>query len=90
MLNHVEKNKIVSILKYQFRSGLTCVRQLILTMHDIMQNIVTKQQTRLIILDFSDAFCTVPHKKLLFKRNKYGITGNINKWIQSFMVHGKQ
>ena len=55
-----------------------------------MQNFDSKQQTDLVILDFSKAFDTVPHKKLLFKLSKYGITGNINKWIQSFLVLRKQ
>ena len=64
--------------------------QLILTMHDIMQTFDSKQQTDLVILDFSKAFDTEPHKKLLFKLSKYGITGNINKWIQSFLVLRKQ
>ena len=55
-----------------------------------MQNFYSKQQTDLVILDFSKAFDTVPHKKLQFKLSKYGITGNINKWIQSFLVLRKQ
>ena len=55
-----------------------------------MQNFDAKQQTDLVILDFSKAFDTVPHKKLLFKLSKYGITGNINKWIQCFLVLRKQ
>ena len=59
-------------------------------MHDIMQNFDSKQQTDLIILDLSKAFDTVPHKKLLFKVKKYGINDNINKWIQSFLMHRKQ
>ena len=59
-------------------------------MHDIMHNFDSKQQTDLVILDFSKAFDTVPHKKLLFKLSKYGITGNIYKWIQSFLVHINQ
>ena len=59
-------------------------------MHDIMQNFDSKQQTDLVILDFSKAFHTVPHKNLLFNRSKNGITGNINKRIQSFLVHRKQ
>ena len=59
-------------------------------MQDIIQNFDSKQHTDLITLDFSKAFDTVPHKKLLFKLSKYGITGNINKWIQSFLVHRKQ
>ena len=84
MLNHLENNKIVSPLQHGFYNSHSCESQLILTMHDIMQNIDSKQQTDLVILDFSKAFETVPHKKLLFKLSKYGITGNINKWIQSW------
>ena len=89
-LNHLEKNKIISPLQHGFRNGHSCESQLILTMHDIMQNFDSKQQTDLVILDFSKAFDAVPHKKLLFKLSKYGITGNINKWIQSFLVLRKQ
>ena len=59
-------------------------------MHDIMQNLDSKQKTDLIILDFSKAFDTIPHKKLIFKLNKYGNNGNINKWLQSFLMHRKQ
>ena len=90
MLNHLENNKIISPLQHGFCNGHSCESQLILAMHDIMQNFDSKQQTHLLILDFSKAFDTVPHKKLLFKLSKYGITGNINKWIQSFMVLRKQ
>ena len=86
MLNHLENNKIISPLQHGFCNGHSCESQLILTMHDIMQNFDSKQQTDFIILDFSKAFDTVPHKKL----SKYGITGNINKWIQSFLVLRKR
>ena len=90
MLSHLENNKIIFPLQHGFRNGHTCESQLILTMHDIMQIFDSKQQTDLVILDFSKAFDTVPHKKLLLKLSKYGITGNINKWIQSFLVLRKQ
>ena len=59
-------------------------------MHDIMQNFDSKRLTDLVTLDFNKAFDTVPHKKLLLKLSKYGITGNINKWVQSFLVLRKQ
>ena len=90
MFDHLENSKIVSPLQHGFRNGHSCESQLILTMHDIMQNVDSKQQTDLVILDSNKAFDTVPHKKLLFKLSKYGITGNINKWIQPFLVHRKQ
>ena len=37
------------------------------------------------ILDFSKAFDTVPHNKLLAKLNSFGIDGNLNKWLAAFL-----
>ena len=90
MPSHLEDNKIVSPLQHGFRNGHSCECQLILTMHDRIQNFDSKQQIDLIILDINIAFDTVPHDKLLFQLNKYGISGNIIRFIQSFLVHRKQ
>jgi hypothetical protein len=59
-------------------------------MHDIMKSFDAKKQTDLVILDFSKAFDTVPHKKLLHKLNNYGIDGKINKWIEKFLTQRQQ
>ena len=59
-------------------------------MHDIMQIFDSIQQTDLIILDFSKTFDTIPHEKLLFILNKYGINVNISKWTQYFLMHRKK
>ena len=37
------------------------------------------------ILDFSKAFDTVPHDKLLYKMNRYGVQGTTLKWSSSFL-----
>ena len=89
MLNHLEKHKILLPLQLGFCVSHSCESQLIIAMHDVVQNFDSKQQTDLIILDFIEVFDTVPHKKLLFKLDKYGINGNINKCIQSFLMHRK-
>ena len=54
-------------------------------MHDIVKSFDAKKQTDLVILDFSIAFDTVPHKTILHKSNNYGIDGKINKWIEIFL-----
>ena len=38
------------------------------------------------ILDFSKAFDTVPHRKLLYKLRQYGITGPTDSWLQNFLT----
>ena len=38
------------------------------------------------ILDFSKAFDTVPHKKLLHKLSSYGIQGQLHAWLTQFLT----
>ena len=37
------------------------------------------------VLDFSKAFDTVPHRSLINKLDFYGIDGEIQKWVSSFL-----
>ena len=39
-----------------------------------------------IFFDFAKAFDKVPHQPLIHKLRKYGITGNILKWIESLLT----
>ena len=50
-----------------------------------MRNSEKNIQTDVAILDFSKAFDTVPHRKLLHKLNAYGIKGSLHSWISSFL-----
>ena len=73
MLNQL-KNKILSPLQHRFCNSHSFESQLILVMHEIMRHLDSKQQTDLIILDFSKAFDTVFHNI-----NAYGINQSINQ-----------
>ena len=90
ILCHLEQHKILTSLQHGFRSGHSCESQLVITMHDLMQSFDRRLQTDMIILDFSKAFDTVPHQKLLYKLGNYGIKGNIHKWISAFLTQRKQ
>ena len=47
-------------------------------------------QTDVIVLDFSKAFDTVPHNRLLHKINHYGVRGHLLTWISSFLKQRQQ
>jgi hypothetical protein len=44
----------------------------------------------MLILDFSKAFDTVPHKCLLKKLESYGINGNILPWLEAWLAQREQ
>ena len=58
--------------------------------HDMVSNLERAQnrghrQTDVIIMDFAKAFDKVPHKRLLYKLQYYGIRGSTHKWIASWL-----
>ena len=86
LLSHLENNKILTNLNHGFRSGYSCETQLLITVHDVVTPFENNKQVDVTILDFSKAFDTVPHRKLLHKLRQYGITGPIHSWLQNFLT----
>ena len=82
--NHLDRYQILTPLNHGFRAGHSCESQLLVTIHDLMRYRDRKVQVDLAILDFSKAFDTVPHNRLLQKLEFYGIQGNILKWMSVF------
>ena len=89
ILKHLETNKILTSLNHGFRSGYSCETQLLTTLNDFMKEYDKGNQTDVAILDFSKAFDTVPHKKLLHKLEQYGIEGCILAWLKDFLTNRK-
>ena len=85
IMKHLEENNILNDLQYGFRHGRSCETQLISLVNDLTINYDRSLQTDLIITDFAKAFDVVPHRRLLYKLNWYGIRGTTSQWIQSFL-----
>ena len=49
-----------------------------------------RQQTNLLFIDFSKAFDTVPHRRLLNKLQFYGVRGPVLHWISSWLTDRHQ
>ena len=64
---HLDRHGILAPENHGFRSNHSCETQLLLTSHDLLQQRDAGHQIDVTILDFSKAFDTVPHKRLLGK-----------------------
>ena len=89
MLTHFERNKVLTNLNHGFRAGYSCETQLAVTIDDLTRNLDNNHQTDVIILDFSKAFDTVTHDKLLHKLEAYGIKGRLLQWTGNFLSKRK-
>ena len=85
VLTFMESNNLLTHLQHGFRKGHSCESQLIITMSDFFASFDSRIQTDVGVLDFSRAFDTVPHERLLGKLAHYGIQGELNEWIRAFL-----
>ncbi|KAL3852436.1 hypothetical protein ACJMK2_016075 [Sinanodonta woodiana] len=88
-MNHLEENNILSNFQHGFRQNRSCETQLIITVEEISRYLDNRQQVDLLILDFSKAFDTVPHHRLL-KLDHYEVRGNLHGWLKSWLTSREQ
>ena len=85
-MHHLDINNILTECQFGFRSHHSCESQLLITIDDFAKAINNRQQVDVGILDFAKAFDKVPHSRLLYKLEYYGVTGNLLKWLTSFFI----
>ena len=44
----------------------------------------------IVFIDFKKAFDSIPHKQLLFKLERSGLSGNLLEWIRSYLTNSLQ
>ena len=90
IMTHLQNNNILSSMQHGFRNKHSCDTQLIETVDNFARALNEGSQIDVIALDLSKVFDRVPHKRLLYKLNHYGICGPILQWIQSFLENRSQ
>ena len=88
--NYMESNNFFSECQHGFRKHRSCVTQLLEVMNDFTKLLDSGNNIDVLYLDFSKAFDTVPHERLLAKLKSYGISNNVHLWIKSFLSDRKQ
>ena len=86
----METNKFLNPCQHGFRQKRSCVTQLLEVMNDFTKLIENKECIDVIYLDFSKAFDSVPHQRLIHKLTAYGISGSLINWISHFLKDRKQ
>ena len=90
VVKYLEENNILCHMQHGFRSGRSCLTQMLSHFDDIMEGLTNNFDTDAIYLDYAKAFDKVDHQILLAKLNKYGFSPQFIKWIESFLVDRPQ
>jgi len=86
MVNYIEDNNILSSKQHGFRSGKSCLTQLLNHFDEILLGLLNNKDTDAIYLDYAKAFDKVDHRLLLLKLRRYGFGESLIKWIESFLT----
>ena len=87
---HMESNNLFSKDQFRFRSGYSCVTQLLHVLGEWSNALDSHEQIGAIYLDFLKEFDTVAHARPVNKLRAHEIRGKVLKWIRSFLHNRKQ
>ena len=84
-MDHLKKQKLLSPLQHGFMTGRSTTTQLIHYLDKCLEHTVNGEVVDAIYLDFTKAFDSVPHRRLIGKLESYGITSSTLRWIEAFL-----
>jgi hypothetical protein len=99
LVETIIKNQIVSFLadkgilskhQHAFINKHSTASNLLSCVRDWLVGLKSHSQTDVVYIDFSRAFDSIVHSKLLYKLELYGITGHLLKWISAFLSNRLQ
>ena len=85
ILQHLMTNGILCDNQHGFVPGRNCMTQLMLCMEEWTTMVEENEMFDIIYTDFSKAFDSVAHQRLLVKLENIGIQGDFLYWIRSFL-----
>ncbi len=90
ILDHMERNNLLSPQQYGFLPGRSTTLQLLKTTDEWSKILDEGDPLDVIYVDFKKAFDSVPHRRLLAKLESYGITGQALNWLTAFLTDREQ
>ena len=90
LTNYLQENNMFNINQHGFRSGHSCLSQLLDHFDDILNHLGNDNNVDVVYLDFAKAFDKVDFYIVLRKIQNFGITGHVYNWIESFITKRTQ
>ena len=85
VLDHLCCNNLLSNKQFCFIGGRSTTLPLLTFLDECVKTLARGDTVDTVYLDFSKAFDTVPHCRLLGKLEAYGIVGSLLSWISFLM-----
>ena len=85
LMHHLNSQNLLSTRQYGFINGRSTTTQLLSYINKCVDVVADKSILDVIYFDFSKAFDTVPHRRLITKLKAYGIHGKTLHWIEDFL-----
>jgi len=86
VLSHLSQHSVLSGNQHRFISRSSCCTQLLSTLNDWTSAMDQGFSTDVIYFNFSKAFDSVLHNRLLNKLKGYGVDGKFLEWFKCFLV----
>ena len=90
LVSYLEDNHLLCKDQHGFRSGKSCLSQLLTHIDIILNNGLKGLETDVIYLDFAKAFDKVDHEILIRRLSNLGINGPVLKWLTDFLSNRYQ
>jgi len=81
LVQHLDKNELISESQRGFRKGYSCASNLLVFLETVTAELNAKHNMDTIYLDLAKAFDKVPHQRLMLKLKAHGIDGLVGNWI---------
>ena len=90
MIEHLQRHSLIKSSQHGLVRNRSCLTNLLVFIEEVTNYIDRGYPVDVIYSDFQKVFDKVPHKRLLMKLAAHGITGNVLKWIESWLSNRKQ
>jgi Reverse transcriptase (RNA-dependent DNA polymerase) len=86
IMQHLLGNNLLKESQHGFMPNRSCTTNLIEFMEPVTKNVNKGRPVDIFYLDFSKAFDSVPHERLMVKLRAKGVSGEVGDWLREWLT----